>query len=191
MARERIGRIQIDGCLELCLRLLALIEVRVGHAEVEVRVWILGVELDGFLVLLDGHLMGVGGKEARQVVVRSRALRLQLERGQVLLERLREELLLRVDGREVVVGMGRLGVELDRFLEFLDRLVQPAAVGQLDSARVVLVGADRLVLPLRVAAHASSDNTKGRLGLPPETPFANASLQRLSRRWRRCTCRNS
>ena len=74
--------------------------------EVEVGVGVLGVELDGLLVLLDGHVVRVGGEEAGEVVVRGGALRLEPERGQVLVERLAEELLLGVDGGEVVVGVG-------------------------------------------------------------------------------------
>ena len=45
------------------------------------------------------------------------------------------------------------GIELDGLLEFLDRFVEPAAVGQLDPAGVVLIGPDDLVLALGVATH--------------------------------------
>ena len=63
-----------------------------------------------------------------------RAVRLEADGGEVLGERLAEELLLGVDGREVVVGVRGARVELDRLLELLDGLVQPAAVGQLDAS---------------------------------------------------------
>jgi len=117
-----------------------------------VRVGVLGVELDRFLVLVDGHVRAVRGEETSQVVVRRRAVRFQLERGEVLLQRLAVELLLAVDGGEVVVRVRRLRVQLDGLLEFADGLVQPSSVCELDAPRIVLVGADRAV---PVAAHGA------------------------------------
>ena len=69
-----------------------------------------------------------------------------------LLERLAQPLLLRVDRGQVVVRVGGARIELDGALELLDRLVEPAAVGQLDATGVVLVGAVGGVL---VSAHGS------------------------------------
>ena len=37
-------------------------------------------------------------------------------------------------------GGGRVGVELDGLIELLQGLVEPSPIGQLDAARVVLVG---------------------------------------------------
>ena len=92
----------------------------------------------------------MGGEEASQVVMGGGALRLELEGRQVLLEGLPVELLLRVDGGEVVVSVRRLGIELDGLLELLDGLVEPTSIGELDPAGVVLVGADS---PVPVASH--------------------------------------
>ena len=150
MASHRVFGIQLDGGLELLLGLLAPILVGVGHAQVEVGVGVVRIQLDRLLVLVHGHVGAVGSEEAGQVVVGRGAVRLQLQGGQVLLEGFAIQLLFAVDGREVVVGVGRFRVELDGLLELLDRLVQPAPVGQLDAAGVVLVGADR---PVPVAAH--------------------------------------
>ena len=127
-------------------RLLDAPVVGVGEAEVEVRVRVLRIELDRFLVLGDRELGAVRGEEAGEVVVRRGAVRLELQGGEVLAERLAVELLLRVDGREVVVGVRGVRVEVDGLAELADGLVQPAAIGELDATGVVLVGERDVVL---------------------------------------------
>src|SRR5262249_17512029 len=114
--------------------------------EVQVRVRIFGVELDRLLVGSDGELRAVRGEEAGEVVVRRGAVRLELQRGEVLRERLAVELLLGVDGRQVVVGVRRVRVEVDRLAEVANGLIEPAAIGELDATGVVLVGERDVVL---------------------------------------------
>src|SRR5207248_11135169 len=136
---------------------------------------------------LDRHGVRVGGKETGEVVVGRCADRLQLQRRQILFQRLGVELLLRVDRGEVVVGVGGARIELDRLLELLDRLVEPPPLGQLDPPGVVLVGPDGLVLSFRVATHRPQITRKGGPGLPPAPPCA-ALISRLTKR---CTSRKS
>jgi hypothetical protein len=114
VAREGVRRVELDGGLQLGDGLLDPTVVGVGEAEVQVCVRVLRIELDRLLVGGDRELRAVGGEEAGEVVVRGGAVRLELERGEVLGERLAVELLLGVDGRQVVVGVGRVGVEVDR-----------------------------------------------------------------------------
>src|SRR5262249_51075177 len=146
VAGEGVRRVELDGRLELGNGLLHAPVVRVGEAEVQVRVRILGVELDRLLVRGDRELRPVRGEEAGQVVVRGGAVRLELERGQVLGERLAVELLIGIAGREVVVRVRRVRVEVDGLPELADGLVQPAAIGELDATGVVLVGERDVVL---------------------------------------------
>jgi len=163
VAGEGVGGVELDGGLQLGDGLLDASVVGVGEAEVEVRVGILGVELDRLSVGGDGELRSVGGEEAREVVVRGRAVRLELEGGEVLAEGLAVELLLGVDGREVVVGVRGVRVEVDGLAELADGLVEPAAIGELDATGVVL-GGDRAVVLVAgrggIAGHCTQRKTR-------------------------------
>jgi len=55
------------------------------------------------------------------------------------IQRLAQMALLGEHGREVVVRVGAFGVELDGLLELLDGLIEPPAIGELDSTLVVEV----------------------------------------------------
>src|SRR5262249_49333289 len=110
------------------------------------------------------------------------AVRLELQRGEVLAQRLAVELLLRVDGGQVVVGVGRVRVEVDGLAELANGLVEPAAVGQLDPTGVVLVGERDVVL---LSGHGggrqelySAENRLRKLhsGCPPLSPSMRRSV---------------
>src|SRR5439155_24366389 len=115
-----------------------------------------------------------------ELVVGSRTVQLHLQLPQVLLQRLSEEILLRIDRGEVVVGVRRGRIDVDRLLELFDRLVEPPPVGELDPPGVVLVGPDGLVLSFGVASHGPQITRKGGPGLRLYRP-QKQSLRRLRR----------
>ena len=88
--REGIGRVELDGGLQFLHRLFGLARVGVGEPEVQVRVGVVGLELDGGLVLADGEVERVRREEAGEVVVRGGAVGLEAQRDEVGVERLAE-----------------------------------------------------------------------------------------------------